>query len=257
MTFQSMKTKEQAEKEKLFKKISRKLGQTIREHNLIEEGDRVLLGLSGGKDSIILLESLASRKKSFQFSFDLIVAHVHPVNLDYKINIPWLQDLCDNSGVEFILREIHPDITNSDKAPCFVCSWHRRKALFDLTKSLNCNKLAMGHHRDDALQTFLMNMLHHGSISSMPYSLKLFEGRLHLIRPLLNLWEEELETYAALCDYSAVEKTCPYENKTARNKSAELLKMLEKENPSAKINMFHALSNIYPEYLPDVKKKSD
>jgi len=248
-----MKTEEKFNEAKFFLKINRKIRQTVREHNLISENDRVLVGLSGGKDSMILLKSLANLKRSLPFSFDLLAAHVIPLNIGYQANTVYLQEYCKDLGLELILKEIILDTGRNNKSECFICSWHRRKALFDLTKELNCNKLAFGHHRDDAIQTFFMNMIYHGSISSLPYSLKMFEGRVRLIRPMLDLWEKDLSILAELKKLEAVEKSCPFEDKTKRKFTRELAELIEISYPKAKINIFHALDNLYPEYLPSVK----
>ena len=149
-----------------------------------------------------------------------------------------------------------PDIQKSDKAVCFACSWERRKAIFNLGKELNCNKLAFGHHRDDALQTFMMNLLYHGSISSLPYSLSMFEGSLNLIRPLLDIWENELISLAKFRKFEAINKSCPHEDLSKRNYTKNLINNLGDTYPTAKINMFHAMDNIYSEYLPHSKNKS-
>ena len=243
--------------DKLFKKIVKKTGQTIREYELIEENDRVRVGLSGGKDSMILLKSLVNRKKAFPFKFDLFVAHIIPENLGYEADLAYLEKFCGDLGLELISISIYPDINEKQKSPCFICSWHRRKALFNLSKELNCNKIAFGHHRDDALQTFIMNMIYHGSISSMPYKLKMFEGKVELIRPMMDLWEKDLIELANIMDLISVEKACPHEEQTKRNYTLGLLNKLEQDFPGAKRNMFHALDNIYDEYLPEVKKKSN
>ncbi len=243
--------------DKLFRKVCRKIGQTVREHRQIVENDRVLVGLSGGKDSMIMLESLANRKKAFPFRFELFVAHIIPSGTGYNVNISYLEQFCESMGLKLISREIYPDLNEKDKSPCFICSWHRRKALFDLSRELNCNRIAFGHHRDDALQTFLMNMLYHGSISSMPYKLEMFGGRVCLIRPMMDLWESDLAELARFRNYASVEKSCPHEELTKRNYTSEILKNFENDFPGSKRNMFHALNNIYYEYLPNVKKRSD
>lgn len=240
---------------RLFKKICRKMGQTIREYDQIIEGDRILVGLSGGKDSMIMLEGLADRKRAFPFRFELFVSHIIPENTGYEIDLDYLENFCKKLDLNLIVRKISPELGNSDKSPCFICSWQRRKALFELGKELNCNKIAFGHHRDDALQTFLMNMLYHGSISSMPYNLQMFEGRIQLIRPMMDLWEKDLAELASLRKFETVEKACPFEDETKRNYTAEILEQFESDYPNSKRNIFHALDNIYPDYLPKVKKK--
>lgn len=241
---------------KLLKKLSAKAGKTIREHSLLGDGDRLLVGLSGGKDSMILLEILAERIPALPFRVELFAVHVIPEGIGYHVNLEFLEEFCRGLGIQLIVRRIRPEIDPEIKAPCFVCSWERRKTIFNLTKELNCNKLAFGHHRDDALQTFLMNMLYHGSVSSMPYKLRMFEGRVHLVRPLLDTWEKDLALYAGYRNYSSVEKECPHDEKTKRNYTAELLDKLEKDYPKAKINMFKALDNIYGEYLPHSGRRS-
>lgn len=245
-----------SEEEKLFKKLGRKMSLTIKQHNLIEEGDRILLGLSGGKDSMILMELLADRLRAFPFKAKMEAVHIIPENIDYEVNLENLQKFAYQLSIKLHIRYIKPDITKSEKSPCFICSWERRKAIFMLSEELNCNKIAFGHHRDDALQTFIMNMLYHGSISSLPYSLKMFKGKIQLIRPLMDLWEKDLETYAAYKSFEAIAKNCPHEDLTKRKYSAELIKVIQEKNPSAKINLFHSMNNIYEEYLPHSKKIS-
>ena len=239
-----------SEEDKLFKKLGRKMALTIREQNLLEEGDRILVGLSGGKDSMIMLELLADRIKAFPFHTEIFAVHIVPENIGYEVDLEYLKKFTAKLGVELRLETTSPDLKDSKKAPCFICSWERRKAIFNLGEELNCNKIAFGHHRDDALQTFLMNMLYHGSISSLPYSLSMFKGKIKLIRPLMDIWEKDLIQFASFKNYESVEKTCPHENLTKRNYTNELLNQLEKQNPSAKNNIFNALDNIYPEYLP-------
>jgi tRNA 2-thiocytidine biosynthesis protein TtcA len=245
------KSPEQIQSEKLFKKICRKMGTTMRDHSLISEGDQVLVGLSGGKDSMILLEALAERKNAVPFEFNLIAAHVEAEGIGYRIDRNRLTSFCEDLGVPLLYRFIEPGIQkDTSKSTCFICSWHRRKALFDLTKELNCNKLALGHHRNDAIETLLMNMIYHGSISSLPYSLRMFDGRIHLIRPMMDLDERMLEEYAGLNNLVQVEKSCPHEDRTRREDIATLLRQVEKLHGKGPINIFRSMDKIIEEYLP-------
>jgi len=244
------------EEEKLFKKLARKMALTIREQNLLEDGDRLLVGLSGGKDSMIMLELLADRIKAFPFHVEMFAVHIVPENIGYEVNLAYLKEFAFDLEVDLKIVQTKPDIHKSDKSVCFVCSWERRKAIFNLGKELNCNKLAFGHHRDDALQTFMMNLLYHGSISSLPYSLSMFEGRVKLIRPLMDIWEKELISLAKFRKSEVIKKFCPHEDLSKRNYTKTLINKLGDHYPSAKINMFHAMDNIYSEYLPHSKKKS-
>jgi tRNA 2-thiocytidine biosynthesis protein TtcA len=245
------KTPEQIQLEKLFKKICRKLGTTMRDHRMIEEGDHILVGLSGGKDSMILLEALAERKKAMPFTFQLSAAHVEATGIGYKVDRSKLTSFCQNLGVPLHYRSIAPDLDKDpSKAACFVCSWHRRKELFNLTRELNCNKLAMGHHRNDAIETLLLNMIYHGSISSLPYSLVMFEGRIKLIRPMMDLDERMLNDYAELNQLVKVEKSCPHEDRTQRESIRHLVRSIEEIHGKGPFNVFNSMNKIFEEYLP-------
>ena len=245
------KTPEEIQSEKLFKKICRKVGTTLRDHRMVQEGDHVLVGLSGGKDSMILLQSLEERRQAVPFDFKISAAHVTSEGVGYQINLEKLNSISRALKIPLYHRTIVPDLEkNPSKNVCFVCSWHRRKELFALTKELNCNKLALGHHRDDAVETLLLNMIYHGSISSLPYSLSMFEGRIHLIRPLMDLDETLLNEYANLNDLVKVEKSCPHENSTQRAKIANLIREIEQFHGAGPYNLFKSMTRIYEEYLP-------
>lgn len=243
--------KKEKSAEARFKKLCQKVGKTIRDHKLLEEGDHLLVALSGGKDSYLLLETLAERKKAMPFNFSITAVHVSVQNVLYSMDTEFMRSLCDELQIPLIIKEIAPDFDNDQKkSACFVCSWHRRKEIFNLGKELNCNKLAFGHHRDDALETFMMNFMYHGSISSLPYSLKMFEGRVNLIRPLMDIWEKEILEYTNLKAYPKADKACPHDDQTKRRQTRKLIEQMVEMYPNSKINMFHALDNMFPEYLP-------
>lgn len=245
------KSADQLQTEKLFKKICRKIGTTMRDHQMILEGDHLLVGLSGGKDSMILLEALAERLRALPFEFTLTAAHVEAEGIGYEIDKERLTSFCETLGIPLLYRAIRPDLERDpSKTDCFICSWYRRKELFKLTKELGCNKLALGHHRKDALETLLMNMIYHGSISSLPYSLTLFEGRVQLIRPMMDLEESMLKDYARLNNLVHVEKSCPHEDRTKREKMAGLIRQVEDLHGPGPYNMFKSMNKIFEEYLP-------
>jgi len=227
------------------------MGTTMRDHKLIKEGDHLLVGLSGGKDSMILLEALVERSRAVPFDFNISAAHIEAIGIGYEINRKRLTSFCEQLGVPLHYRTIEPDFDRDpSKTACFICSWQRRKALFTLSGELNCNKLALGHHRNDAVETLLMNMIYHGSISSLPYSLSMFEGRIQLIRPIMDLDERMLEEYAGLNNLVKVEKSCPHEDRTQREKIAQLLKLVEELHGSGPFNIFKSMDKIFEEYLP-------
>lgn len=249
------KSPEEVLVEKLLKKICRKMGTTMRDHYMVEEGDHILVGLSGGKDSMIMLQALAERKKSLPFDFTITAAHVEAVGIGYQINKDQLSSFCLELEVPLHYLSIEPDFEKDpSKTTCFVCSWHRRKKLFNLTRELGCNKLALGHHRKDALETLLLNMIYHGSISSLPYSLKMFDGRVWLIRPLMDLEESLLEEYAGLQELVQIEKSCPHENRTRRKTIESLISQIESIHPTGPYNMFKSMGKIFEEYLPVSRK---
>jgi len=224
----------------------------MRDHTLIEDGDHVLVGLSGGKDSMILLQVLVERQNAVPFNFKISAAHVAAEEIGYQIDREKLASFCDNLGIPLHYRTIEPDLEKDpSKAACFICSWHRRKVLFLLTKELMCNKLALGHHRKDAVETLLLNMIYHGSISSLPYSLEMFDGRIKLIRPMMDLDERLLVEYSNMNDLVKIEKSCPYENQTRRESVSKLMEEIERLHGKGNFNIFKSLGNIYPEYLPE------
>jgi tRNA(Ile)-lysidine synthase TilS/MesJ len=227
------------------------MGTTMRDHAMIVEGDRLLVGLSGGKDSMILLQALVERRAAVPFHFEIEAAHVEAIGMGYKIDRPKLSEFCLSLDVPLHYQSIKPDLEKDpSKNACFVCSWHRRKVLFNLTRELDCNKMALGHHRNDAIETLLMNMIYHGSISSLPYSLQMFEGRLQLIRPLMDLDEAMLEEYAGLNKLVKIEKSCPHENRTQRENIARLIREIETLHGPGAYNIFKSMNKIFPEYLP-------
>jgi tRNA(Ile)-lysidine synthase TilS/MesJ len=245
------KSVEQVQSEKLFKKICRKMGTTLRDHSMIGEGDHILVGLSGGKDSMILLEALSERKSAVPFEFRISAAHIEATGIGYEIERDKLTSFCDKLAIPLYYRTIKPDLEKDpSKTTCFVCSWHRRKELFKLTRELNCNKLALGHHRKDAIETLLMNMIYHGSISSLPYSLKMFGGRVHLIRPLMDVDERILADYSELNSFVIVEKSCPYQDRSRRESIARLIDQVGELHGKGPFNIFKSMDKIFEEYLP-------
>jgi tRNA 2-thiocytidine biosynthesis protein TtcA len=229
--------------------IKKRIGKTIYKHGMICPDDRILVAVSGGKDSLILLEAMVKTIKSLPFKAEIIAAHVIIENMGYTTDLDYLDEFCKALGVTLIYEKYNVSIENNKKSPCFICSWNRRKTLFSLAKQNNCNKLALGHHMDDALQTLLMNMMYHGSISSLPYKFAMFEGRLEVIRPLLDLTNAELEKYNELCRYKTNLKNCNYED-TRRKETEKYIDMISGGKRSIKVNMFRSMAKVFTEYLP-------
>lgn len=239
---------------KLIQKIERKLVQGIREYGLIDDGDHILIGLSGGKDSLALTELLAGRSKLLKPRFKMSVVHVVMTNIAYESDTSYFEEFTRALDVPLYIREtsFNPS-TDKRKSPCFLCSWNRRKQLFELAKELGCNKIALGHHMDDVVATLLMNMTFQGSISSMPPLLKMNKFDMQIIRPMCLIKEKDLIALAALRNYKKQVKNCPYESQTNRKVMGEVLKQLETISPQAKYSLWASMSNVDLELLP--KKK--
>ena len=229
----------------------RKVGKAIHDYHLIEDGDRILVGVSGGKDSLALLEVLAMRAKDPKQNYTVIAAHIAVEDVAYEVDGDYLRAFCERLGVEYVYRTIRVDATVNPKKPaCFVCSWHRRKMLFDIAKEYDCKKLALGHHRDDAVESLLMSMMFNGTICSMPARLEMFKNTFTLIRPLIYLSNDETLRYAEMRQFKKQKKYCPHEKATNRDAVSRLLDQMEMISPHARSNLFAAMQNIREDYLP-------
>ncbi len=231
--------------------VKNQTAKAIMQFAMIENGDKVLAAVSGGKDSLAMLEALAAFRLFKKVNFHLEAIHMEVEDVPYRVDRDFLSAFAERLGVPMHYKNIHAGLENrGKKAPCFVCSWHRRKNLFEFAKNNGFQKLALGHHMDDAVETLLMNMAYHGHISSLPGKLKMFDGKLFLIRPLLLLTEKDAYEFARIRNFPAMLNECPYADTTKRNTARELMESLEKIHPKAKYNLFNAMQNIDEEYLP-------
>ncbi len=223
--------------------------KTIREYDLISPDDQILIAVSGGKDSLALLEMMAWRRKILSSPRALFAAHVKPAGLPEMADIPYLEELCELLRVPFMVSHAPAD-ADPGKGGCFICSRSRRKELFILAEQLKCNKIAFGHHRDDIVETLLMNMIHHGTFSTMPVQLEMFGGTYTIIRPLAYITEAELTRYASLKGFPQQTTQCPIENLSQRNEVRKIILEMVKLNKKAKQNLFRSISHIEAEHLP-------
>ena len=237
---------------RLWKTFNKALGQ----FQLIDEDDKILVGLSGGKDSLCLLEFLARRSKIHVPHFTVEALHVRMENIHYETDTTYLQSFCNSLGVplhiattSFIAHTPTSDncqlsINNSQfkkKPACFLCSWQRRKQLFNLAQELGCTKIALGHHQDDIIHTALMNLTFQGHFSTMPVKLSMRKMPLTIIRPLCLCQEADIRAYAELQGYEKQLKQCPYEHDTNRTTAAELFSRMQQLNPEARYCIWRAL----------------
>lgn len=225
--------------------------KTVNEYDLIAPSDRILVAVSGGKDSLSLLEMLAWRKKIFSSPLSLFAAHIKSEGIPEVTDIRYLQELCETLQVPFIEKQIQTYFdSESTKGACYVCSRNRRKELFTLTEKLNCNKIAFGHHRDDIIETLLMNMIHHGAFGSMQVRLEMFRGKFTIIRPLASSTAAELTRYASLRGFPVQTVRCPYEDLSHREEVRKIILEMSKLNKKVRQNLFRSISHIETGFLP-------
>lgn len=240
--------------EKLMRRIQKCFNKGVVQYGLIEDGDKILVGLSGGKDSLALLELLALRSRIYKPKFSVVAAHVVMKNISYESDMDYLRFYAESLGVPFICYETSFDpSTDTRKSPCFLCSWNRRKALFTVAKEQGCNKIALGHHMDDILETLLMNMTFQGAFSTMPPKLVMRKFDMTIIRPMCLVHEADLLQMAAYRGYKKQIKNCPYEKDSNRSSIKEVFHTLEKLNPEARYSLWGSMSNIQSDLLPEEK----
>ncbi|WP_072532317.1 ATP-binding protein [Bacteroides ilei] len=240
------------EEDKLMRRIAKRFNKGVVQYGLIEEGDRILVGLSGGKDSLALLELLANRSRIYKPRFSVVAAHVVMTNIPYKSDMDYLKEYAEGLGVPFVRYETSFDpSTDTRKSPCFLCSWNRRKALFTVAKEQGCNKIALGHHMDDILETLLMNMTFQGAFSTMPPKLVMRKFDMTIIRPMCLVHEADLLEMAAVRGYRKQIKNCPYETDSHRSDMKEVLHRLEEMNPEARYSLWGSMNNIQTDLLPE------
>lgn len=227
------------------------MGKAIHRFGLIQDGDRILVGVSGGKDSLTLLHLLLERRKRVPIQYDLFPVHI---DLGFGSDrAETLKRFFEAHGlshhIEFTDIGRKANSPENRENPCFLCSWERRKRLFQLAHRFKCNKIALGHHKDDIIETLLLNIFYSAEISTMLPLQSLFRGKITLIRPLALIEEKQIERYAKEKKLPFGPSGCPASGKTKRNEIKEWLKILERTNPKIKGNIFRSLSNVKLEYL--------
>ncbi|WP_430811388.1 MULTISPECIES: tRNA lysidine(34) synthetase TilS [unclassified Carboxylicivirga] len=246
-----MQVKFSKQQQAFIQKVRQTAGKAINQHQMICANDEILIAVSGGKDSLALLEILASRKKALPINYTLHAAHIITEDVPYQIDTQWLQNFCNSLDVKLHLITTRANLsTAGKKKPCFACSRNRRKELFQLAHRLGIKKLALGHHLDDAVETLVMNMAQHANISSIPASLNMFDSKLQIIRPLIQLTNDEMKKYAKLMGFKSLKRECPYEDHTIRQKARSIVEQMSSINPKARINLFNSMKKIDFEYLP-------
>jgi len=245
------------ETHKLEKRLCREVGQAIMDYRMIEAGDRVMVCLSGGKDSYGLLDILLKLQARAPVRFELVA-----VNLDQKqpgFPAEVLPNYLSQLGIEFhietqdtysIVKEKIPE----GKTMCSLCSRLRRGILYRVARQLRCNRIALGHHRDDMLQTFFLNMFFAGKLKGMPPKLVSDNGEFMVIRPLAYVAENDLVRWAAHRQFPIIPCTlCGSQENLQRQQVAQMLRAWQRQHPGRVETMFTALQNVVPSHLMDAR----
>jgi len=244
------------EEDKLMRRIGQRFNKGVVKYRLLDDDDKILVGLSGGKDSLALLELLAKRSRILKPRFSVVAVHVSMTNIPYQADLDYLRSYAEDLGVPFIHHETSFDpSTDTRKSPCFLCSWNRRKALFTVAKEQGCNKIALGHHMDDILETLLMNLTFQGAFSTMPPKLVMNKFDMTIIRPMCLVHEADLKELEQVRGYRKQVKNCPYETQSNRTDMKGVLKQLEALNPEARYSLWGSMTNVQEELLPDKIKE--
>ena len=234
--------------------IRKNMEIAITDFDMIRSGDRVLLGLSGGIDSIVLLKMLSGRKIFIPKDFSIFAVHI-----DLGFTAP---DYSHLEKMEMYLKEnnhqYHIEKTEigsyahsikNKKRPCFICSRWRRKRIIELADEHGCNKIAFGHHKDDVIETLLINMFYGREISAINPNQELFKGKFHIIRPFVYLWEDKIKLYAERNNLPYFKNPCPSDDNTRRAYIKKLLKQLQRDERLIKENLFKSLRHVKHDYL--------
>lgn len=245
------RTPEEIELIRLRTRLTKRFHKACADYGLIVDGDHVLVGLSGGKDSLALVELLGRRAQIHVPRFKVTAVHVRVKQRDYHSDVSYLEEFCARARVPFIVRDTEiGEAKGKKKDPCFLCSWYRRKVLFEVAQELGCNKIALGHHKDDLVETLVLNLVFQGSVATIPPLLQMEKMPIQMIRPLCLIEEKDLIRYAELSDYQKQTKLCPLEKASSRADVKELIKHLEALNPNVRDSIWGAMENIKDGYLP-------
>ena len=219
----------------------------MEKYNMVEDGDVIAVGVSGGKDSLALMYALSEMRRFYPKKYEVKAITADMCFFGEKTDFSEITALCGKLGIEHIIREteLYHIIfeTRKEKNPCSLCARMRRGILHDMTKEAGCNKLALGHHMDDAAETFMMNLLSGGRIESFRPVTYLSRKDLTMIRPMIFAAEKEVEKAANKTALPTVASPCPMDKTSNRNEMKELLKELNYKYPAVKEKIIGGLQN--------------
>lgn len=237
----------------LEKRLAHEMGRCIADYELIEPGDRVMVAISGGKDSYTLLHLLERARRRAPVPFEIVAVHLDQGQPGYDGTAleAWLRE----QGYEHrIVRENTYRLVTKripeGQTYCSMCSRLRRGILYNVAESLDCTKIALGHHRDDAIETLMLNMMFNGSLSAMPAKLESDDGRNTVIRPLLYSSEQDIAAYSGQLEFPIIPcNLCGSQQNLWRQQVKQMLDDIEKRAPKVRQSMLAALKNVHTSHL--------
>lgn len=228
-----------------MKKVVSLTRRAIEEYNMIDEGDKIAVGVSGGKDSLVLLCALAELSRYYPKKFTVMAL---TLDMGYKSDYSKIQELCDKLGVEFKvkytnIKEVIFDI-RKESNPCSLCAKMRRGALNDFAIENGCRKVALGHHNDDVLETFFLSLIHEGRIHCFSPVTYLDRTDIYQIRPMIYVRERDIRGVVKNHDIPVIHNECPADGYTQREYMKDLIKRIEKEtHPGLRKRLFRAIQD--------------
>jgi tRNA 2-thiocytidine biosynthesis protein TtcA len=242
---------------RLAELISKKTGQAMIDYNMLAENDKIAVAVSGGKDSLSLLKILKQRQKFVPIRHDIFAVHI---DMGYPCQHPKiLEKFFKENNIEYYIERVdilkdnnchnHEIKDKRQNISCFWCSWNRRKAIFQTADKFGCNKVALGHHFDDIVETILLNLFFQGEISAMSPRQELFKGALTIIRPFAYIQESLIAQFAKDCKLPYSHCRCPNSDTSKRKLIKEMLKNLQRISPDIKKNVFNSIKRIKKDYL--------
>ena len=239
-------------------RIAKKTTKAIVDFNLIEDGDRVMVGLSGGKDSWALMQTLDDLRQRAPIDFSLIAVNVDSGYKDFKHDV--IARTCEERGWEYRIEhtsigDVMDDILEANATPCSLCARLRRGVLYRIATEVGATKIALGHHLDDFIETLLLNLFFAGALKAMPARLVSDNGEHVVIRPLVYVGEDEARLYTKECELPIIGCCCPAcgDLSLQRQRVKRLILDLEREHPGVKQSMLKALGNVMPRHLLDTR----
>jgi tRNA 2-thiocytidine biosynthesis protein TtcA len=239
-------------------RVAKKTTKAIVDYDMIADGDRIMVGLSGGKDSWALLNVLDVLRRRAPIRFSLVAVNVDSGYKEFKHDL--IARTCEERGWEYRIEhtdigEIIDDILEDDKTPCSLCARLRRGVLYRIASEVGATKIALGHHADDFIETLLLNLFFAGALKAMPPKLVSDDGAHVVIRPLVYVGEEEARQYTKECNLPIIGCCCPAcgDLGLQRQRAKRLVMELETEHPGVRQSMLKALSNVAPRHLLDTR----